>query len=69
MTDGAGNVIARRLIRQSPLDDGPDVPIGTIGHVEDEADGLVWVDFGDPYGTVACEASELIRRYVAHGLK
>jgi len=57
--DGAGYVMARREIQQSPLDDSPDVPRGCVGHIDDEADGLLWVDFGAPYGVVACEPCEL----------
>jgi hypothetical protein len=38
--DGAGYVAARKLIPQNPLDDAPDVPRGTRGHVDDEADDL-----------------------------
>ncbi len=52
--------MARCLIRQNPLDSEPDVPAGTRGHIEDEADGwLFLVDFGPCYGTVVVEASEL----------
>ncbi len=57
--DGADNVQTRRMVAQSPLDDAPDVPRGCIGHIEDEADDLYWVDFGAPYGTVACEPEDL----------
>ena len=57
--DGADNVIAKFRIRQSPLSDAPSVPRGTHGHVEDEADGLIWVDFDEPYGVVACYSDEL----------
>ena len=57
--DGAGYVVARRQIHQSPLADAPSVPRGTCGHVEDEADDLLWVDFGEPYGTVACDEGEV----------
>lgn len=57
--DGAGNVTAARTIEQSPLDPALDVPKGTRGHVEDEADGYLWVDFGEPYGTVCCELEDL----------
>lgn len=58
--DGADNVVAKQRIRQSPLSEAPDVPRGTSGHIEDEADGYLWVDFGEPYGAVACDAKELI---------
>jgi hypothetical protein len=57
--DGADNVTARVTIRQSPLVNAPAVPRGAVGHIEDEADDLYWVDFGDPYGTVACEPQDL----------
>ena len=60
MPDGAGNVIARRTIRQSPLDDAPDVPRGTVGYLEDEDfDDILIVDFGEPYGAVLCEPDEV----------
>ena len=55
-----GRVIAGRRIEQSPLDDAPPVPKGSVGSVEDEADDLLWVDFGEPYGVVACEVAELV---------
>lgn len=57
--DGGDNVQARRTIPQSPLADAPAVPRGAVGHIEDEADDLYWVDFGTPYGTVACDADDL----------
>ena len=57
--DGAGYVVARRPIRQSPLADAPTVPRGAVGHVEDEVDDLLWVDFDEPYGVVACDESEV----------
>jgi hypothetical protein len=57
--DGYGGVTARVRIRQSPLDPAPDVPAGTAGYIEDEVDDFVWVDFGTPYGVVACEPGEL----------
>lgn len=59
MPDGAGNVIARCIIRQSPLDAAPDVPRGTVGHLEDYDEPFVLVDFGEPYGTVICDLKEL----------
>lgn len=57
--DGADNVTARRQIAQSPLTEAPAVPRGSVGHIEDEADDLYWVDFGEPYGVVACEPQDL----------
>ena len=57
--DGADNVVARVTIPQAPLCDAPDVPAGTVGHIEDRADGYVWVDFGSPYDTVCCFETEL----------
>lgn len=57
--DGADNVKSRRTIEQSPLSEAPDVPQGTLGHIEDEADELYWVDFGEQYGVVACTALDL----------
>lgn len=56
--DGAGFVRARVVIYQCPLDSAPLVPKGQCGHVEDVADDLLWVDFGEPYGVVACEPEE-----------
>ncbi len=52
-------VVARYTIQQSPSSSAPAVPKGTVGSIEDYADGLLWVDFGDPYGTVAAEDREL----------
>jgi hypothetical protein len=57
--DGAGYVAARRRVEQSPLSDDPAVPRGTRGHIEDDSEGLYWVDFGEPYGVVACERSDI----------
>jgi len=57
--DGADYVHARRRIDQSPLSDAPAVPRGTRGHIEDEADGFYWVDFGESFGTVACDREDL----------
>ncbi len=57
--DGGDYVRAKRHIEQSPLSDAPAVPKGRIGHIEDEVDDLVFVDFGEPYGTVACDVDEL----------
>jgi hypothetical protein len=59
VADGTGNVQARLLIEQSPLSDAPAVPVGTRGHIEDESEGYYWVDFGEPYGVIACAADEL----------
>lgn len=52
---------AKKRIAQSPLTDAPDVPKGTRGTLEDSdtCDGLLYVDFGDPYGVVACTAEEV----------
>lgn len=58
--DGGGNVRARRLIPQSPLTEAPDVPSGARGHIDDYDDPYILVDFGDPYGVVICDPSELI---------
>lgn len=52
-------MIAKKDIEQSPLSNAPDVPKGRIGTLDDEADDLLWVDFGGPYGTIACDASEV----------
>ena len=52
-------VTAKRTIEQSPLDGAPAIRRGTQGHVEDEADDYLWVDFGEPFGVVACEESEV----------
>lgn len=52
-------VQATRKIRQCPTSDAPDVPRGTVGSLEDEADDLYWVDFGERYGTVPCYPEEL----------
>jgi hypothetical protein len=52
-------VVAIRRINQSPLSGAPPVPRGTVGHFEDKADNLLWVDFGEPYGVVACERGEV----------
>jgi hypothetical protein len=54
-------VRASRLIRQSPLGDAPDVPAGTLGFIQDEVAGVVYVDFGYPWGVVICDKSELSR--------
>ncbi len=58
--DGRHGVKALIKIRQSPLSDAPDVPRGTYGIIQDETDGWFFVDFGEPYGTVACDESELL---------
>lgn len=52
---------AKKTIHQSPLSDAPDVPKGTCGTLEDEdmCDGLLYVDFGEPYGVVMCSADEV----------
>lgn len=52
-------VIASRTIRQSPLSTDPDVPRDRQGWLQDVADGLLWIDFGRPYGVVACEPREV----------
>lgn len=54
-------MIAKRTIYQSPLSDAPDVPKGTRGTLEDDdtCDGMLFVDFGDPYGVVMCSADEV----------
>jgi hypothetical protein len=57
--DGAGYVVARRLIEQSPLTDAPPVPRGTRGYLEDEDEPWLLVDFGEPYGVVICEPSDV----------
>lgn len=59
--DVADYVVARRRIAQSPLDNAPDVPMGTRGHVEDyDDDDLTLVDFGDPYGVVIVEPGDVL---------
>ncbi len=57
--DGAGNVIARRRIEQSPLSDVPAVPRGTVGYLDDTDFELLIVDFGEPYGHVICEPEDV----------
>lgn len=57
--DGAGNVIARRRIEQSPLSDAPAVPRGMVGHIDDEDPPYLIVDFGAPYGHVICEPEDV----------
>ncbi len=58
--DGADNVTARVTIWQNPLAARRlAVPAGSVGHIEDEADGYLFVDFGEPYGTVQCEPADL----------
>lgn len=52
-------LVARRRIEQNPLDPAPAVPRGAVGTLEDEADDLLWVDFGAPWGVVACDPSEV----------
>jgi hypothetical protein len=55
-------VVARCSIEQSPFSDAPRVPRGTEGYVEDvlaDSDGLLAVDFGDPYGVVLCSPEEV----------
>ena len=59
--DGADFVRAVCEIEQSPLSSAPRVPFGTVGHIEDQADGLYFVDFGEPYGVVACELNDLYK--------
>jgi hypothetical protein len=55
-------VIATRTIHQSPLSSDQDVPPGRAGWLQDVADDLLWVDFGDRYGVVACEPGDLAQR-------
>jgi hypothetical protein len=57
--DGAGYVKSLCRIQQSPLSIDPSVPRGIKGHLEDEADGLLFVDFGALYGVVACSPEEV----------
>jgi hypothetical protein len=52
-------VVARRRIEQSPLSSAPAVPRGTRGTPEDVADDLAWIDFGDPFGVVACDPDDI----------
>lgn len=52
-------VTARFRIQQNPLSPAPAVPRGACGHIEDEADGFAWVDFGGAYGVVCCDIREL----------
>ncbi len=54
-------VRARVDIQQSPLHKAPPVPKGTRGTVDDydDLDALYVVDFGNPYGHVLCDASEI----------
>jgi hypothetical protein len=57
-----GAVVARRRIEQSPLTDDPPVPRGAVGSVEDDLtadDGLLVVDFGEPWGVVLVDPEEL----------
>lgn len=57
--DGYGGVVAKRTIQQSPLTDAPDVPLGARGHLEDEDEPWLFVDFGEPYGVVLCERGDV----------
>jgi hypothetical protein len=52
---------AKRTIYQSPLSDAPNVPKGTRGILEDfdRCSDLMFVDFGEPFGVVACYPSEV----------
>lgn len=52
---------ASRKIEQSPMAHSPDVPRGTVGWIQDYdgAEGLYFVDFGDPYGVVAVVPEEI----------
>lgn len=52
-------VKAKNKIEQNPLSNDPNIPKGTIGYIEDEADNLLWVDFGEPFGVVATEYKEV----------
>lgn len=54
-------VIARRMIRQCPTSTDLDVPAGRPGWLQDVADGLLWIDFGDGFGVVPCEPSEVLQ--------
>lgn len=54
-----GRVISARSIEQSPLSNAPGVPRGSVGFIQDEADDLLWVDFGGFYGVVACDPKEV----------
>lgn len=49
-------------IYQSPLSGRPNVPAGKRGTLEDvdTCNGLIYVDFGEPYGIVACEENEVL---------
>ena len=57
-------VRARCAIQQSPLDSAPPVPAGACGTVDDydECSGLLIVDFGEPYGHVLVDATEIYLR-------
>ncbi len=52
-------LVAKRAIEQSPHSSAPTVPAGAAGWLEDVADDLLWIDFGDPYGVIACEPGEV----------
>lgn len=61
---GAGQVTAKYDIEQAPSSDDPVVPAGTGGEIQDVDDvsegyRVFFVDFGEPYGVVMCEADEL----------
>jgi hypothetical protein len=58
---GQDRVTARRGIQQNPLSDERPVPAGALGLIQDYADDLLWVDFGEPYGTIAVDPNELAR--------
>jgi hypothetical protein len=57
------SVIAKRVIHQCPLSLSPDVPRGTRGTLEDQdgCSGDVFVDFGQPFGVVLCDPTEIRR--------
>lgn len=57
--NGAGYVVAKRQIEQSPLSDAPPVPKGTRGYLEDEDDPYWLVDFDEPYGVVIVDPDEV----------
>jgi N12 class adenine-specific DNA methylase/GH24 family phage-related lysozyme (muramidase)/2'-5' RNA ligase len=56
---GQDRVVAKRRIAQNPAAGAPAVPAGREGLVQDVADDLLWVDFGEPYGTVAVDDNEV----------
>ena len=51
-------VQAKRRIEDNPLSsEDHGVKRGTVGSIEDIADGFLWVDFGE--GTIPCEPDEV----------